>query len=231
MVRNKLMLFILLLIVLQIGCNSNNSIKQLNKHLAEQKSTFGRDFTIDGLFNHFPQLVSINKVKTIYFPPSCLPTSECRAQFGDMVYILNKSVYQEELSRLYEGEIAYKSAYTDTNIIINLIELRKDIYPVEKCNYWFADKFPIPYFESYDFGLGEVKTKVETYGEPPYFIHTHQIPLDLQVFVIHAEAGSFWIEDCNETRPESIKEWKNGYSRGFAVSEKENILVYWVMIW
>jgi hypothetical protein len=53
----------------------------------------------------------------------------------------------------------------------------------------------------------------------------------LQVYVIASESGNFWKGDYKENRPESLKEWRNGYSRGIATSEKQNMIVYWTMIW
>ena len=78
--------------------------------------------------------------------------------------------------------------------------------------------------------MGFIEKNVEV-DEVPYFDYTYTIPSDLQVYVIEAEAGDFWKVNCNEQRQESLKEWKHGYSRGFATSEEGNILVFWAMIW
>jgi len=51
------------------------------------------------------------------------------------------------------------------------------------------------------------------------------------VFVLGAEAGDFWKESCNENRPESLLEWKHGYSKGIAISEEKDILIYWTIVW
>ncbi len=70
-----------------------------------------------------------------------------------------------------------------------------------------------------------------TVDKDQYVVDTYYVPSDLQVHVVDARAGNFWKNDCNEYRPESLKEWKHGYSKGFATSKKENIIVYWTMIW
>ena len=36
---------------------------------------------------------------------------------------------------------------------------------------------------------------------------------------------------CDEKRPKFLKEWRHGYSKGIAVSDKENLIVFWTMIW
>ena len=113
---------------------------------------------------------------------------------------------------------------------MDLVELKRNIFREDKCNKWHADKFPIPYFESFDFKLGEIETSKVVNGEL-HFNYQHIIPSDLEVYVVKSEAGNFWKENCNEVRPESLREWKHGYSKGFAISEKENILMYWAIVW
>ncbi len=182
------------------------------------------------LLSHFPTKIKSDKVTYHSAPPSCPPSFNCSAQFGDIYFIVNKPDYKEELKELLKGQISYKTAYSDSNIILNLTELRQNIFPVEKCNKLYINKMPIPYFESYNFGLGEIDAKKEV-NDQLYFDYSYSVPSDLEVYVIQAEAGDFWKESCNEKRPEALKEWQHGYSKGFAISDKANIIVYWVMIW
>ena len=102
---------------------------------------------------------------------------------------------------------------------------------MEKCNRFYPNKFPIPYFEKMDFKLGTKESKKTIVGGQAYIDKTYIIPKDLKVYVISAEPGNFWKVDCKENRPETLKDWKNGYSRGIAISEKEHLVVFWVMIW
>lgn len=233
MVRSSFKIILTLLTIIS-GCNTNSSyyLTQANKMLNEQRKGFGKESSKDSLLSHFPTRIKNDSVSFHSSPPSCPPSFRCSKQFGEIYIIVDKLDYQEELSNLLAGKIGYKAAYVDINVIVNLSELRKDIFPVEKCNKWYAEKLPIPYFEDYDFGLGEKKEKKIIEGEEtPYYNHIHTIPSDLQVYVVKAEAGDFWKESCNEARPESLKEWQHGYSKGFATSEKENMIVYWTMIW
>ena len=230
MKKNNFKYIAILSTILILGCSTNNHLQFINQETNRLKVSFGIESSRSAFLSHFPK--SIKNVNTIIesSPPSCPPTYKCSAQFGDVILIVDKSDYQEELSNLLSGEIAYKTSYLDSNIVINLLELRKDIFPVKKCNKLYVNKLPIPYFESYDFGLGTIETKKEVQGEL-YFDYTHTIPADLQVYVVKAEAGDFWKESCNEKRPESLKEWQHGYSKGFAISENEDMLIYWTMIW
>nr|WP_319572374.1 hypothetical protein [uncultured Draconibacterium sp.] len=186
----------------------------------------GKDYNRTALLSHFPNKVK-DVIKIYVAPPYCEPTYDCRAQYG-VVYLINKYNATKDLNT---DSILYKTEYiVGDNIIINLTELKRDIFPVKKCNKWHANKLPIPYFESYDFKLGEKEIIKNIDGET-HVNYIYNIPTDLQVYVVQAEAGDFWKISCNEKRPESLKEWKHGYSKGYAISKKENLIVYWTMLW
>lgn len=57
------------------------------------------------------------------------------------------------------------------------------------------------------------------------------VPKDIMVYIIDAKDGFFWKEkEHNLPRP-FLGKWTSGYSRGIAISEKEKIICYWIMIW
>ena len=228
--NNNMSLVISFLILILNCCNTNNYSDNPNQTLKHEKETFGKETNIKNLLDHFPE--KINK-RNVYFelnPPSCPPTYKCRAQYGDVFLCVKISDYKEDINKLIKNKIIYKTAYLDSNIIINLDEFKHNIFPNEKCNKWHPKKIPIPYFEKYDFGLGKKEIK-KTINDELYFNYTYIIPLDLNVFVIMAEPGEIWKINCKEKRPETLNEWKHGYSRGYAISEKEKIIVYWVVVW
>ena len=104
------------------------------------------------------------------------------------------------------------------------------MFPVAKCNIYCKGNLPIPYFENYDFGLGVKEEEKEVNGKI-YFNYIHTVPEDLKVYVIKAEAGNFWKFDCKENRPETLGKWKHGYSKGVAVSDKYDKVVFWTIVW
>ena len=53
----------------------------------------------------------------------------------------------------------------------------------------------------------------------------------MQVYVQEAEQGSFWKVDADVYRPNTMGEWKHGYSKGTAISKEENIIVFWFIVW
>jgi hypothetical protein len=222
---------VVLSFILLVGCEQKRNEERFKRYITESKSSLNRSYEITDLFEHFPDSFDFRNIGFLFYPPVSPPENECIKQFGDFIMMQSYSVEKEEIEALIKSKYIYKTNYFDKNIIIDLIELRKEIYPIKKCNKWVKDKYPIPYFEKYDFGLGGDKTKVFVKGESPIYVHTHIVPEDLQVYVIKSEAGDFWIESCDEKRPEPLKEWKHGYSTGIAISNQENIIVYWVIVW
>lgn len=220
-------LMILSIVFISISGCFHTAERDANIHMKELKENFEKDYSKKDLLNHFPEQIKITSSFMMFSaPPGCPPSYECSAQYGK-VYLINDI---EKTNKLSEDYI-FKTAYLDdNNIIINLSELRREKFPVEKCNKAYAEKYPIPYFESYDFGLGKKVTEENIDGEV-YFDYNHTIPHDLEVYVIDAEPGDFWKESCNEKRPELLNEWNHGFSRGFALSKDKNIIVYWTMIW
>jgi len=226
-------LILLLIIVISLTGCQNSMIRQhlakVNSHLNELKKSFGADFLKPDLLSHFPEQVKdTTHFKMLASPPSCPPSYQHSAQFGK-IYLICKRDSVAEI-RLKDNSLFKTNYLVDNDIIINLTELRRDMFPVEKCNKSFDNKYPIPYFESYDFNLGEEEFEKIIDGEK-YWDYVHTIPNDLEVYVIKAEAGNFWKENCNENRPETLKEWKHGYSKGIALSEEKDIMVYWTMVW
>ncbi len=50
-------------------------------------------------------------------------------------------------------------------------------------------------------------------------------------FVISSSPGNFLKKDYLTDGKGLPEEWKNGYSRGIAINEKDNELIYWLEIW
>lgn len=227
--RNRICV-ILALTFMVTGCMTNKddiNSSQFYELLKQQKITFGEDYNVGDLLNHFPETTK-DSMQTLHSaPPTCPPSFDCLAQFGE-VYLVCKS--KGDSDSVVENAIFKTKYFCDSNIVINVSELRKDIFFNKKCNIGYDNKYPIPYFESYDFGLGKKEVKKEVEGEIHYE-YRHTVPSDLFVYVIDAKAGNFWKENCNERRPDSLRYWKNGYSKGIAISRRESIIVYWTMIW
>ncbi len=231
MAHNNNNLSILFIFILFTGCSSIDEkyLSFINNQFEEQKRTFEEDLVVSKLFDHFPESIDDTSAYFLTAPPTCPPSYDCINHQRGFIYLRTKRKENSILSSRYE--FIYKTYYQrDSLIIINQNILAEGIFPVEKCNKAYPEAYPIPYFEHYKFDLGYQDEK-KAVGEHTYYNTKYITPVDLEVYVVDAKAGDFWKVNCNEKRPESLKEWKHGYSRGIATSEKENIIVYWTMIW
>lgn len=230
--KNRHVIFLALLLFSLAGCYFNpvkQHLFEVSAHIVAMKTKFGKDYLKPNLLSHFPnEIKDTTNLRLHSSPPSCPPSFKCGKQFGE-VYLITTidSLTEKSIKENCLFETEYQSEH---NIIINLPELKFDRFPVEKCNKAFNNKYPIPYFESYDFNLGE-KEFEKIINKEKYWNYVHIIPSDLKVYVMKAEAGNFWKEDCKEIRPNSLEKWKNGYSKGVAISEEKKIMIYWTMVW
>jgi len=224
--NSNILIYLGLFMVLSGCAQSFNS--RLNSMIKRAQESMERDYNKSGLLNHFPKDIKNPESSLLVKPPTCLPSYDCRSQSGYAQLLSNL----DSTKRNIPDSILFETAYfVDDNMIINTAELKRELFAIEKCNKWYPNKLPIPYFERYFLSFDEKEQiKKEVDGEM-YYLDIFDVPSDLQVYVIEAEAGKFWKEDCKEWRPKALKEWQNGYSKGIAMSEKENIIVYWAMIW
>ena len=230
--KNRHIIILAFVIFSIVGCNFSPEKQQLIKvsaYINSMKTQFGIDYLKPDLLSHFPnEIKDTTNFRMVSSPPTCPPSFECRKQFGEIYLITKRDTTTE---KWIKDNYLFKTEYlSDSNIIINLPELKFNRFSIKKCNKEFDSKYPIPYFESYYFNFGEKSFKKEIDGEI-YVDYIHTIPKDLMVYVVKAEAGNFWKEDCQEIRQGSLNKWKNGYSKGIAVSENKDLVVYWTMIW
>lgn len=200
-----------------------------NASYIEMKNKFGIDYLKLNLLSHFPsKIIDTTDISMRFSSPTCSPSFVYGNQFGDAYLITPRDTTTE---KWIKKNYFYKTEYqSDSNIIINLPELKFNWFSIEKCNNKYKHKYPIPFFESYNFNFGKKTLKKET-DSMIYAYNLYTVPKDLTIYVIEAEAGNFWKEDCQEIRHGLLNEWKNGYSKGIAISEDKNLMVYWTMIW
>jgi len=219
-----------LIIILIISASCIGSTNKVNKLITEQKGSFGSGSTIENFLDFFPEKTNEKNAFFNVSPPACPPKYSCNAQYGDIYLNLSLEKNLDIYNDLLNKQVLYKTQYNDQNIIINLYEIKDSIFKTAKCNKFYRDKFPIPHFEDYDFGLG-CKTEKKTIEGEIFFKYTYSVPSDLCVFVLKSNSGDFWKYKCDEIRPESLKDWRHGYSKGFAISKTNNMIIYWAMIW
>ncbi len=227
MARIKCLIIIVFLLFL--SCNfikRRTFFVRFQENLKQQEENFSEYFTADSLFDVFPDNFE-NEGNTWFTssPSIDLKEGHC-AMYG--IFIL-KSKMNEHNSIQKILRVPYSS---DSCCKIYLNRLTRYVDSSASYNVYKDGYLLVPCFErDYVFSDSTIMKSKIWVGKERYYESLYYVPSDLQVHVVDAKAGNFWKNDCNEYRPESLKEWKHGYSKGFATSEKENIIVYWTMIW
>jgi hypothetical protein len=229
MERNNF-LAVVIVILSFTGCNNFQQIGFLpvEKEIKLQKKSFGKRYKLPDLLHHFPNIVNDSNVLRLRVsPPTSPPEYDCLAQFGEIYLFAKLNKFDVSMTLDTLNSILYSS---NRLFLINQLDFKNNKFAEEKFNNAYKNKMPIPYFNRFDFNLGFIDESIFVDGDT-LFLRTYSTPSDLKVFVIDAKPGNFWKFDCKEPRPKSLKDWQNGYSRGIATSEKENIIIYWAMIW
>ncbi|WP_129583059.1 hypothetical protein [Flavobacterium cyanobacteriorum] len=54
---------------------------------------------------------------------------------------------------------------------------------------------------------------------------------DFDIYVLEAKSGNYFKEYNLKPNPQMPNNWKNGYSKGVALSREENTVIYWAIVW
>ncbi len=224
MEKNKIILFLYLTVsILLIRCNTNLSDSNIFYRKAINK--FGDNTNVDSLTKHFPKKIK-GKKYIFYNSPS---TYSCISKYGIIYLVDEKSKYKNEIDRIIKNSIFNTPYSFQKNTILSFINF-KVFLSQKKYNIYHINTLPIPNFESFNFNLGKRVIKIKEKNNILYD-YIFKVPKDLKVYVIEAKPGYFFKNNCNISRPKLLKEWQNGFSRGIAISEKENRVVFWTMLW
>lgn len=204
-------------------------LKGSNKYFNQAKESFLDNYHTSNLLRFFPERITDTSSSSFSAPPTCPPDFECLEQFGEL-YLFHDINKFDHIPLLFDSVIFETSYNNPSNFIINQHEFGKVKMVNDKTNIYYANKFPIPCFENYDFDLGKISQE-RILNEDIYYQNIYNIPDDLMVYVSDAKAGDFWKVQCNEERPESLKQWKHGHAAGFAISENMDLIIFWAMIW
>lgn len=171
--------------------------------------------------NHFPKNIGLAK-KIAFGNSTLLNYSEM-----PMMYLLlqtSKSEYNREIQKLSKLDAFTVSARdTNTLVINNWNYLKQSGFSVERDS-TFHDKlsvmgrcqYPIPNFWKLEQSNGDTNPSM--------------LSDDFQISVFEAKKGIF-LNSGGFKNPYIPKEWEHGYSKGIAFSDKQNIIIYWAIIW
>ena len=204
------------------GCNQKEKEKNYMKwKLGEVSKSYNEELNkIDipaKLLSHFP--AGITKLPIKLMIPDIKISNESiqtilyefdveRSKIDSMVAILDSNKVQNYLP-------------SDSNLIVLKQQvLRKEDYKKVEV------MLPIPFFEIDSFSHPEDVVRTEDiYSETS----KSGLSKDFRIFVLESEKGKYW----KELEPDNymLKEWENGYSKGIAINQKNNTIIYWVVIW
>ncbi len=185
-------------------------------------------YQVSGLFNHFPESISN---KSYIRLKSCIPTKTFDPESVYSAYLFLFISIRDNINVVYPKTFISKTNYLEPNFIIDDSFGYYKYYDKTKVrNIALPGKYPIPYFENFDFGLGFERTDLRNSGIL-LINDKYNVPEDLEVYVLKAGSGYFWEIEFEQERPKTLGKWKNGYSSGIAISKKLNLAVYWMMAW
>jgi hypothetical protein len=189
---------------------------------------FEHCYSVKGLFDHFPKSISN---KSYIYSEAGIPINKFDPESTYSGYTYLFLDMGKDSLLLYPKTYIYKTSYTNRNLIIDdSFSYYKYSDTLKLRNVDIRGAYPIPYFEDFDFSLGSKTIDLRSLGIH-LMIEKYNVPEDLEVFVLKAGHGFFWKLKFEQKRPETLGEWKNGYSCGIAISKKRNMIVYWMKAW
>lgn len=202
-------------IFLFIGLITGSCIKTgvVTTMIKESKDLFKRELT-----NHFPVEFNGRNARLLISEP----TIYTDIQYGCRIHLLLTNA-SKEIERFENLTSSYKGIYNPDDsclLIIRRFGLNyKEKYQsysdslLTVCN---RLSLPIPNFE---------------YLNQSFNIVSYLLPDDFTLYVIDAEPGVFIDTTCLSQGLGLPEYWKNGFSKGIAVSKKREAIVYWLDVW
>jgi len=189
-------------------------LEDWNKKYSEQKSFFPPELT-----NHFPNTLNESIVTF---------TDNISSEMGSLELMVIDSIKNDSLIPLQKDlESVYIGKYNSSDsclLIVDRFLTRSKYYKVENTDYdkrqierpCYIGLFPVPNFWHNNFTTTETECK---------------LPDDFVLYVVDAKQGKYLKEELLTSGWFMPKQWRNGYSKGIAISCERNIIIYWLVIW
>lgn len=215
-VKRKTYIYILfILTIMHVGCKFQLSVIEANKEYQKVLATYDEKY-----ISHFPS--ELEKLP-LYIK------KDLTSAYDHPRLILNSCYTKRTIDTLYsffnKNAIASYNV-TDTSLLIvnkftnsdNWSRERK-AYNAEIQDYLEVTdekKYPIPNF----------------WNNPQRVDYTGcKLPEDFTLFVVDAKSGIYFPDSCLTDGRYMPESWKNGYSKGVAISRKKKEAIYWFIIW
>ena len=218
--NNKIPFSLILLMFSFLSCHN----QKINNEFENIKNEFTKFYSIKTIFRHFPEKIETNKVVFGHWRP---PSAE--SCYGDMYQEMKLD--DNDLKNIKDEKfIIVDSLFSDKFFKIDLDKIRDSILDTNYKNTYHL--IPIADLNKPDYKLGKIENSVFFTDE--YKLDTNYkyiSPKDLILYVIEAKDGDYWKVKCPQKRLDFQNHWEHGFSRGYAISEKEKIIVYWLVVW
>lgn len=160
------------------------------------------------LVSHFPKKMPNNWVATSYSSPENVSEYMTTAELCLSIQIPSKEKFEELKKQLKKEAKVIKNSFDSCLLLVDSKENENS----KNCN----GLYPIPQQTIYDF---------DEMGNPALRLENTEVAL------LDYKSGKF-LENKNLKAKETLPEnWKNGYSKGYAFNNKEQIIMYWLIIW
>lgn len=220
----KNIVFVLFITISSISC-LNTNYEQANKiYYDRNKRLFPKELT-----GHFPDqahegsIDGYTRFSNEKLADSCFSPSEFVISNGykqeDYLAIKQKFLHNKYVIHPSDTNIILLMSYCDVLIIDgDIFRNREDEKTKElaKKNSYRDNSIPIPIFKLEDFKQVDNPCNLSS---------------DFIIYVIDAQPGIYL---DNKILNECVcmpNNWKHGFSRGVALNDKENIVIYWLEIW
>lgn len=214
--------FIAFLLVLSLFFSCINSEKSKENKIVEilnKKYAKAVIFFEDSLTRHFPEkLLNENSSFTYSFSSDMGNLELMLLEHLDKMSIVKKlKVIKNQANESYG---ANDSCLLIVNRFVNKnrhykVKLTSDQLEMvdQDC---YKGKYPVPNFWHNEYSTEHTACK---------------LPSDFDIYVFESKAGKYHkAENLTEGEFMPIR-WKNGFSRGVAVSKKRSVIIYWLIIW
>lgn len=202
-------------ILFLVGCNGQNADIKSTIYYVNSKAEFNGK-----LVNHFPRIITV---------PNTIVNSKNdeKNNISFMLFEYNvNSKAIDSLIKFLENKKTIKYNSSDNCLLIvnrfetmetkenrEIVEI-KDSTKIEQTCY---DKLlPIPNFIDYQNPLKDNDLKLEK---------------NFSIYVLEAKTGNYFKEFELLPNPQMPIKWQNGYSKGIAIGNDENTIIYWAIVW
>ncbi|HBS85826.1 MAG: hypothetical protein A2W91_13005 [Bacteroidetes bacterium GWF2_38_335] len=209
----KFIFYCFILVIIFCGCKSSN--KENAVIYIANKSYFlwffdneyqdVISFFPDSLINHFPKS----------YPISTKIYTYSHSKTDEIYWVTLTCDYVDTFNLNKKNSIIVSPNDSMLYLVNKVMWDENDGYfeKLEKMNYNFI---ALPYFKEEEFSTNLTECK---------------LPLDFVIYIIESKEGIFLSKEYFSKNEYSAEKLKNGFSRGYAISNKRNIIIFWLIIW